>query len=445
LNIPGSIPKGLDKMKQEMISQGMDTNLYYYGGHSLGTVKIQDYCFEYKQNCTGQILMGGCLLRNASSEYFYDVNYPVPTLTIGGELDGLTRVTRMMEGYYHQVLHSKSQDFPIVVIEGMTHMQFASGSPPILVFEKDLKPEITYDQAHEDIGTVTAEWLDVQIKQTDSKVFDDYMKNTDTFLQPLLKAFGMESYYYFETPCYMAYPDAVDDASCCYSGGGCQCSNNWTPMSISWMADLPAISVVDSDVMHPVSQIPIHLPHVNNTCTEPDSTCTLLTSTVTENIYGPHQASDNPFYPLAATEMRTKLKSRQALQIAAGIADADFKTLDGTGTRCGELNQFVFNWALDLAGETSAHRYDKLGQRLVFGDDTMESSGWFWINTAMTYNQITLDGEKVIQINSTALASSVNFPQQNSAGMHYCKVLSPAYAIEWIYVDGLRLNDGLSS
>ena len=51
----------------------------------------------------------------------------------------------MMEGYYHQVLHSKdAQDFPIIVIEGMTHMQFASGSPPPLVFAKDLNPEVHF-------------------------------------------------------------------------------------------------------------------------------------------------------------------------------------------------------------------------------------------------------------------------------------------------------------
>ena len=56
-----------------------------------------------------------------------------------------------------------------------------------------------------------------------------------------------------------------------------------------------------------------------------------------------------------------------------------------------------------------------------------------------------LDGEKVIMVNSTALTTSVDYPQKNSEGMHYCKVLSPAYAIEWIYVDGLRMNDSLSS
>ena len=32
-----------------------------------------------------------------------------------------------------------------------------------------------------------------------------------------------------------------------------------------------------------------------------------------------------------------------------------------------------------------------------------------------------------------------------TAGMHYCKLLSPARAIEWMYVDGLRLHHSLAS
>jgi hypothetical protein len=31
----------------------------------------------------------------------------------------------------------------------------------------------------------------------------------------------------------------------------------------------------------------------------------------------------------------------------------------------------------------------------------------------------------------------------DSAGYHYCKLLSPARAMEWIYVDGLRKYDGM--
>ena len=54
---------------------------------------------------------------------------------------------------YHQILHAKDPQsavemFPVVVYEGVTHMQFASGTPPFAVKNADLKPEVSYDDAH---------------------------------------------------------------------------------------------------------------------------------------------------------------------------------------------------------------------------------------------------------------------------------------------------------
>ena len=58
-------------------------------------------------------------------------SYAVPTLTMAGSMDGLSRVTRAAEAYYHQIeLAKQTADFPVVVIEGMNHYQWASGAPP---------------------------------------------------------------------------------------------------------------------------------------------------------------------------------------------------------------------------------------------------------------------------------------------------------------------------
>ncbi len=83
LNAPGAVPKAINRIVSEMKSQGMVTDAYFYGGHSLGTVKIQgmfvtrcrsieevdvlrvlnlflvEYCFEFASNCTGQVLLAG--------------------------------------------------------------------------------------------------------------------------------------------------------------------------------------------------------------------------------------------------------------------------------------------------------------------------------------------------------------------------------------------------
>ena len=39
----------------------------------------------------------------------------------------------------------------------------------------------------------------------------------------------------------------------------------------------------------------------------------------------------------------------------------------------------------------------------------------------------------------------ISYWLQLAAGYHYCKLLSPSRAIEWMYVDGLRWHDSLTS
>jgi hypothetical protein len=36
------------------------------------------------------------------------------------------------------------------------------------------------------------------------------------------------------------------------------------------------------------------------------------------------------------------------------------------------------------------------------------------------------------------MKTPLDYWEKDAAGFHYCKLLSPAYAAEWIYVDGLR-------
>ena len=51
-------------------------------------------------------------------------------------MDGLFRITRHAENFYaYDDTRSTGRDldFPTVLFEGMTHMQFASGTPPLLV------------------------------------------------------------------------------------------------------------------------------------------------------------------------------------------------------------------------------------------------------------------------------------------------------------------------
>jgi len=67
-------------------------------------------------------------------------------------------------------------------------------------------------------------------------------------------------------------------------------------------------TIVNHDEFHPVSQIPVHLPKMNNSCDDPEG-CILESSTVTQAIYGTLDKMDVTDYA-SADELRTKLSSR---------------------------------------------------------------------------------------------------------------------------------------
>lgn len=92
--------------------------------------------------------MSSVLLRNTrdiqqdGSTLFY---YPTPTLTIGGTKDGLMRITRVAESYYHQVENITPEQadlFPVTVLEGVSHADFAAGTPPKYVQHHDLRSDV---------------------------------------------------------------------------------------------------------------------------------------------------------------------------------------------------------------------------------------------------------------------------------------------------------------
>ena len=79
-------------------------------GHSLGGVMTQMYAKDNSE-IKGQILMGSVLTRDRHSindDGTTHFDYDVPTLTIGGTKDGLMRVSRLAEAYWHQYTNLES-------------------------------------------------------------------------------------------------------------------------------------------------------------------------------------------------------------------------------------------------------------------------------------------------------------------------------------------------
>ena len=422
------IQRVLDAMKQ----MGMNTTIVFLAGHSQGGIVLEDYVDTSSSAVSGLILMGSFLQRK-----YKNSSFPVPTLTINGELDGLCRVTRSMESYYHWILHSDNMtksmtQYPVVVIPGMNHFEFASGDPPLLVKERDLKAEISVDMAHSTVATLINVFIEIQLGNDTRKMhLVQAVEDTGMFIQPLLKAYEREGFYHFIPPCY----DQTPSSNCTV---GCP----WTETGQQIMGGLDAAQIHVEDAFHPVDQInPVHLPHVLNNCSANQTGCVLDVTTVSQNIYGVLDSLDTAFFETSATEIRAKMKSRQAIMEATGHTNVDFNKTDG-GSLCKLINQAAYEWALSISGNKTVQRFQKFGEPMVMGEDEGPYNvGPLWIWNPLKYKQ-TKDssGEKILLVQSVMMRTPIPYVIPVSAGFHYCKLLSPARAIEWIYVDGLRAH-----
>lgn len=117
-----------------------------------------------------------------------------------------------------------------------------------------------------------------------------------------------------------------------------------------------------NDNFHRVDSVdPVHLAQYNNTCPATGGSCTLESISVTENIYGNLDKLDTGYYPISASEMKSKMMSRQLSQNKGGDPNADFHDNDEDGNRCADINDYSIQWAKDHVSKSALKRYNALG------------------------------------------------------------------------------------
>jgi hypothetical protein len=135
------------------------------------------------------------------------INIPTPTLTLAGELDGMTRISRIAEAFYHQYDNldtrvNTTDLLPIVVLKGVSHMQFSSGDAPQTVKKYDLKPEASQEEANHLISTYVGDFLNGVETNTEMKLIKSSQQETESYLRPIINALEMERSYHLKPPCY---------------------------------------------------------------------------------------------------------------------------------------------------------------------------------------------------------------------------------------------------
>lgn len=272
-----------------------------------------------------------------------------------------------------------------MMLEGVSHAQFLSGPVPINVRNKDLVPDVTLEDAHNMTATSMVAFFD-QIISGHKPSLD--IKSSYDVLKPMVDALEYEGYYYSKPACnnkpYLINPDDVT----CLHGSPWNAANSQIQMG----GELPnsTMKINSNDNFHDVEETnPVHLSEIDTKCAADSKNCTVEIVTVTQNYYGDFDKMDTGYHPQAASEMKSKMSSRQKVQEYAGVnSKNDFTADDEDGNRCAEINDIAIKWAYDNLRPEAKSNYDQFGVKLVTGDDMGPyNAGPLWIWTLMDYTE----------------------------------------------------------
>ncbi|KAK7254107.1 hypothetical protein SO694_00008248 [Aureococcus anophagefferens] len=222
----------------------------------------------------------------------------------------------------------------------------------------------------------------------------------------------------------------------------CTCGSPWVARAQAIMSGFEASGLANAApprrrCVRGVSGVrPFHLPHIFNACDSNDTDCVLESTTVTMPIH----SLRGDYGPVAASEVRAKLKSRQAMWQAYGLDASDDNATDATSLNtCAHINAAAIAWAKARRAKRRWRSAEAGARALGVAADAeapIGLTGPTWIKTPPVFrrNDSGVDVTSYSFTIANVRRATCRFLLR---GFHYCKLLSPLKAMEWIYVDGL--------
>lgn len=387
---------------------GIRNSKIYIGGHSLGGIVLEEWIKLSPDSADGILLLGSYLPDLFGTN---ENTFPVPVLTAIGELDG-----GAVSYLYREWLESKAIDdlhpeavgqFPCYVIEAVNHGQVASGEMPDVVVDRDLPAEVSAEEAWRRYAEAIVSFVTIQNEATfpaedvenAQSIAGKLETFTETYLQPINDVAQLES---SGTEC----PWTVEGQKVLLVAEG----EDTTQLTVE-----SVLVPEGEDIGHPKPAL------------SSPSDCAAVVTT-----YGQPQYSFDPldFGSLtSATVIKAKFKLEDPVVRTLCLAER-------TRGQCKDINQRSLDVALSLASEKALQRYNDFGRKLVFLDDSVSPWGPGWeLSFGLHYKKMN---ETHTSIYSTSLVSEEDFFVASAAGMHYCDLLSPYRALEWIYITSVQ-------
>ncbi len=396
--------KGIMERVREQGFQNLTNDRVFLGGHSLGGIVAKDSVRAH--GFGGLVLLAAYLPTLPLSPNLAEFSTPV--LTLGGEIDGQTWITRLAkELAAYDALEAASgagslvRSKPVIVLPGVNHHHFAGGDPKPV----DIPSDLSLQAAHRLIGSAVSDFITAQVlRSSDARhaqatsALSRRIDETRVMVRGFLEAQALERGPWCETAQRMV--SGLDDAAL----GRLQITHEFFENLVPFVMSKPSLDVAAGQ--------------------------SLRLETRVHNSYAFDVADASPDAPETANEIACKMKNQAAIAKALQIAP-------GSGAvTCKDINEAAMRYALEHVSPAAKTRYLTKGYQLVFLPDKEVGTGISWVSSGLAFNKVS-DGSRAFEVKSTGMVTSLD-ADARFAGMHYCKLLSPAKAVEWVMVDGLK-------
>jgi len=383
----------------------------FVAGHSLGATCANFLAQAYDYKFAGLLEFGGFVDLTGDASI---ANFTIPVLHMAGELDGGGARVSSLAGLYAQSKeYAQSHSWadalkqkPVQILEGLDHSDFCPGF--FVTKTKDCKSEVTQDVALDTIGEVASAFLHLNsptsdvVKANAMFIMRKRLPFTQEMAEPFLVALQLEG-------AAVATPPAGVPA-----GPWCNVAQK----------TVVGLSATDADKFEP----------------EP---CELITT-------GLHQFEhQHPNYSLANGKLDSTCfsavepsgHSNSGSQFSA--TSVDCKMIDGTRVAeqlkvsvnssldCSDVNRQAVEVAKKLVPAKSLKRFEEKGRGVCFLPDShvFSNIGPLWLMSKLKLEET----KDCLQVTSSGLTSTVS--SKIYPGNQYCKLLSPAAAMDWIMTD----------
>lgn len=380
----------------------------YLAGHSLGGVCANSLIQMGLDEYAALMVFGSYVDQTGDFDL---THYPIPVLTMNGELDGGDARPGKTSVWWRQFVAMRSADAdavldkPVIVLPGLNHSDYCPG----FNVSFDLYAEVPQAEATATIGRTAGAFLSIQInrkapKPEDVAVLTASLAWTGSLLTPYVTAEDM----------------TVDRAAPLNADGVSQVCQSAQHM-IAGLSDADDARLSTQDFFFE-KKGKLETCHTNVT-QQGDN---VLVKTCSHTDY--YADIDNTGEIAAASQLCCKMMSSEAVAKALGTTAAQ------GDVDCKTLNQAVIALAESLATNHTLSRFKAKGRGWCLLPDfhTPGNVGPLWLAEKMNLTET----DTCMQVTAVTLTTAIDSPIY--PGNTYCKMLSPERVLDWMMTDSLK-------